>query len=305
MALFTVILPVFALIALGAVARRRGMIDAPGMRGITDLVFFIAMPALVFGAILGAETTGLVEVALCYFAGCLTIFALALLLSRLIRLPLPNGAMLGLNASYGNTVMMGIPIAVAALGPEALPPLTAIIALHSIVLLPLTSLLIEAGGTGRQRPLRLLRNAFGGMLRNPIIMAMPAALAWRWLGLPLPGAMAETLRLLAAAAVPVSLICLGGSLPAPRRDAIGAEAVIGTTLKLAVQPAVIWAIGTWAGLPPLPLAVAVLTGGMPTGANAFLLARHADHLMAISATTVVVGMVLSLATLPLLLHLIL
>lgn len=305
MSLITVILPVFALIAIGAIARRRGLIDAAGLRGVTDLVFFIAMPALIFGAILQGQATGLVAVAGVYFAGCLLVYALALLLAWLLGLPLPNGAMLGLNASYSNTVMMGIPIAVAALGPEALPPLMAIVALHSAVLLPLTSLLIEAGGASRQRPLHLLGKAVLGMLRNPIIMAMPAAFLWRVVGLPVPEALAETLRLLGVAAVPVALICLGGSLPAPRRDAIGAEAAIGTLLKLVVQPALIWLIGTWAGLPALPLAVAVLTGGMPTGANAFLLARHADHLMAISATTVVVGMVLSLASLPLLLHLIL
>ena len=305
MSILTVTLPVFALIAIGVVARRFGMIDTAGFRGITDLVFFVAMPALVFGAILQAEPTGLAAVAVVYFGGCLTIFAVALAVSRLIRLKLPNGAMLALNSSYGNTVMMGLPVCVAAFGPGALPPLTAIIALHSIVLLPLTSVLIEAGEAHRQGPLRLLGRSLAGMLRNPIILAMPAALAWRWLGLPVPAALAETLRLLAAAAVPVSLICLGGSLPAPKRDAIGAEAVIGVAFKLAIQPAVIWAIGTWMDLPPLPLAVAVVTGAMPTGANAFLLARHADHLMAISATTVVLGMVLSLASLPLLLHLIL
>jgi predicted permease len=305
MALLTVILPVFALILVGVVARRGGMVDAAGFRGVTDLVFFVAMPALIFGAILRGQATGLLGVAAVYFAGCLLVYALALLAARLLRLPLAHGAMLGLNASYGNTVMMGIPIATAALGAAALPPLMAIIALHSAILLPLTSLLIEAGGAARQRPLALLRKAVAGVVRNPVIMAMPAAFAWRGLGLPVPEAMAETLRLLGAASVPLALICLGGALPAPRRDAIGAEAGIGTLLKLAVQPAVIWAIGSWAGLAPLHLAVAVLTGGMPTGANAFLLARHAGDLMAISATTVVIGMVLSLASLPLLLHLIL
>ena len=46
-----------------------------------------------------------------------------------------------------------------------------------------------------------------------------------------------------------------------------------------------------------PVAVAVLTAGMPTGANAFLLARRAGTLIEASAGTVVVATVASVLTL--------
>jgi len=303
MPLLSAILPVFALIAIGLVAQRRGFIAPATFRGLTDVVFFLAMPALLFGAVAQAPSFDLVGIATVYFAACLLVFGLALALGRLLRLPLARAAMLALNASYGNTVMVGIPITVAALGTQALAPLLAIISLHSGILLPLAGVLVEMGQSGRHAPLAVARATLLGVLRNPIIMSILGAFLWRTAGLPVPPPLAEFLRLLGAAAVPLALICLGGSLPSPRASAIGAEAVVGTVLKLAVLPAAVWAIGRWAGLPPVPLTVAILTGGMPTGANAFLLARRAEHLLEISAATVLLTTGLSLGSLYVLLWL--
>lgn len=303
MTLLTIILPVFALIAIGLIARQRQLLDAAAFRGLTDVVFFLAMPALLFGAIVQGPSFDLIGIASVYFAACLVIFALGLALGRLLKFPLPRAAMLGLNASYGNTVMMGIPIIVAALGAEALPPLLGIIALHSAILLPLAGTLVEIGTTGQKRPLAIVTGALNGVLRNPIIMAILVAFLWRAFQLPLPGPLREFLHLLGAAGIPLALICLGGSLPAPKAGALGMDTVIGTVLKLAALPALVWAIGHWVGLPTLPLTVAIVTAGMPTGANAFLLARRANDLLEISAATVVVTTLLSLLSLYLLLHL--
>ena len=96
--------------------------------------------------------------------------------------------MLGLNSSYGNTVLMGIPIIVAALGEDALPPLLAIIALHSAILLPLAGVLVEMDvvGSGRRRPLAILAATLARTLRNPVIMSILVASLWRFSRLPVP-----------------------------------------------------------------------------------------------------------------------
>jgi malonate transporter and related proteins len=214
-----------------------------------------------------------------------------------LRLPLAHAAMLGLNASYGNTVMMGIPIVAAAFGREALPPLLAIIALHSAILLPLAGALVDMGIAGSSHPLDILRSTLLGALRNPIIVSILVGFLWRGLGLPVPAPLHVFLQMLGAAGPPLALACLGASLPRLTPSAIGAEAAIGSVLKLAALPALVFMIGQLAHLSGLPLAVAVLTGGMPTGANAFLLARRAETLLRISASTVLITTVLSLLTL--------
>ena len=295
MKLLTLILPVFALIAIGWSARRLRLLKPSALRGLRDLVFFLAMPALLFSAIEKAPPFDLVSVTSVYFAAILSIFAFAFAVARLMRAPLAKAAMLGLNSSYGNTVLMGIPIIVAALGGDALPPLLAIIALHSAILLPLAGVLVEMDvvGSQRRRPIAILAATLARTLRNPIIMSILVATLWRVSRLPVPAPLDELLRLLGSAATPLALICLGGVLPSLGALAPDAGALIGTVLKLVGLPALVWAIGRYAHLPDLPLKVAILVGGMPTGANAFLLARRDEGLAGASAAIVMATTLLS------------
>lgn len=303
MSLLATILPVFALIVIGGAARRFRLLEAASLGGLTDFVFFLAMPALLLGAIADGPPFDIVGVAGAYFSACLAVFAAGMAAARLLRLPLARAAMLGLNAAYGNVVMMGIPVAAAAFGRDALAPLLAVVALHSVILLPLAGVLVEMGTTGQRRPAAILRTTLRGVVRNPVIMSILAAFVWRGLGVPMPAPLRELLHMLGAAAPPLALVCLGASLPAPSARAFGAEMVVGVVLKLVVLPALVWTVGRWAGLPALPLAVATLAGGLPTGANAFLLARRAQGLLEISAGTVLVATSLSLASLSVLLNL--
>jgi len=288
MKLATVILPVFALIAIGWSARRLRLVEPSALRGLRDLVFFLAMPALLFSAIETAPPIDFVNVTSVYFAAALCVFAFAFGVGRLLRLPLARAAMLALNSSYGNTVLMGVPIIVAALGKDALAPLLAIVALHSAILLPLAGVLVEMDvvGSQRRRPLVILAATLARTLRNPIIMSILIASLWRVSGVPVPDPLSELLRLLGAAATPLALICLGAALPSLDALAPDAAAIIGAVLKLAALPALVWAIGRYAHMPDLPLKVAVLVGAMPTGANAFLL-THRNESLAEASTAIV------------------
>ncbi len=210
--------PIFALIVVGALAKRLRTIGEPDFSGLRDIAFFMAIPALLFAAIVKGPHLDLLEVTGLYFAASLTVFAAAKAMGRSIA----AAAMLGLNASFGNTVMLGIPIVAANLGRDALPPLLAIIGLHSAILLPLA----ELGGGDHQSVRRFLTTAVLRVLRNPIIVSILAAFVWRWLALPFPQWLQDLLAPLGAAAPALALICLGGTLPAPSWKVINAEVVL-------------------------------------------------------------------------------
>jgi predicted permease len=74
------------------------------------------------------------------------------------------------------------------------------------------------------------------------------------------------------------------------------EAVCATILKLVVLPIVVGTLARMAGLSGLPWTVAVVTAAMPTGANAFLLARRASAFAEASASTVVLATAMSVLT---------
>jgi len=293
-----IIAPVFALILLGAAARASRMLDAGGLRGINDLTFYLAIPALLFRSVVEASELRLIGPATLYFGACLIVFAAGVLLARrVLGAGLGQAAMVGLNACYGNTVMIGVPIVSAAFGGEGVAIMLPIIALHSMLLLPIATVLIEAEGKGTARPLRALWATVPSVVRNPVIMSMVLALAWRLVALPVPVPLHRLLDMLGAGAPALALFGLGASLPEFASRGSVRETGLTTVLKLLVQPLLVWAASAAVGLPPLATAVTVITAGQPTGANAFFLARRTGVSTAESAGSVVVSTVLAVFTL--------
>ncbi len=300
--LLGIIGPVFALILMGAVARSRKLLELPAIKGMSDFVFFAAMPALLFLSIGGAPPLRLADLAASFLAGALLLFAVAVLLGRrLLRQRLAGASVFALNCVFGNTVMLGIPIVDAAYGREGVANLLAVIAFHSAFLLPLATILIEADtGTGRG-PLGVLRAALPGILRNPVIVTMVLALTWRLTGLHIPLPVQRFLGLLGAAGPPLALFCLGASLPKPAGWSDVSEVLLGGTLKLLVMPVLVGALAHAAGVAGLGFKVVVIASAMPTGANAFMLARRFETMAEASASLVVASTAVSVVTLSVLL----
>jgi malonate transporter len=296
--LFGIIGPVFALVMMGRLTVRYRLMDTRGLRGLNDFVFYAALPCLLFGSVAEAPQVSLVGVAAAYVIASMIVYLLAMLLGRLLLgARLAQGAMIGLNAAYGNTVMMGIPIVIASFGTRALAPLFAIITVHSAILLPLATVLIEIGSSGRSDVRSVARVTWRGVVRNPVILSIFLALLWRISGLAVPKALHGLLTMLGGAGPPLALFCLGASLPSLLGRGTLAEGVLSSILKLLVLPGLVWLLDLAIGVSGVDLAVSVLAAGMPTGANAFLLARRAGTLIEASAATVVLTTVLSLCSL--------
>ena len=298
--LLQVVAPIFAIIAAGYLAASRGFIDAAGFRGLNGFAFSLAAPALLFASGTAGHLGG-GAAALAYFLGAGLLYALVLWGGQRAGMGLTASGMLALDVSYGNTVMMGIPLILAAFGPPGLAILLAILALHSMVLLGVATVVAEVGQNQRAAPLRLLRTTLLGVARNPVVMAVILGMVWSLLALPVPGAARRTLELLGAAAPPVALFCLGGSLQGFDARAAWKQTGITVVLKLLALPVVVWVFCRLMGLTELEIAVAVVTAALPTGANAFLLARRYGTGIEASGASVLVSTLISVLTLTVLL----
>lgn len=299
-ALFGLVAPVFALIGMGALAIRLRLIAPAAVHGMTDFVFYTALPALLFASVAQAPPLRLADIAGSFLAGALALFAVALLLARRwLGAGLAEAALFAINCVYGNTVLLGIPVIDAAYGPEGVTSLLAVIAFHSVVLLPLATVLIEAGNGSGTRG--VLWAALLGVVRNPVVVAIIAALAWRAGGLGMPDPVHRFLALIGGAGPPLALFCLGATLPRPSGWSDLREVALAGVFKLAAMPALVAALAWLGGLRGIAFATVVVAAGLPTGANAFLLARQVGTLMETSATTVVVSTALSVGTLTVLL----
>ena len=300
--LFGIVAPVFALILMGALAIRRRLIEPAAVRGMTDFVFFTAMPGLLFASVAEAPPLRLLNVAGSFLGGALLLFFAGLLLARaLLRARLSRAAIFGLNCVFGNTVMLGIPIVDAAYGSDGVANLLAVIAFHSAVLLPVATMCIEADTVHGRHAATVLRAALSGVLRNPVVVSILLAFVWRASGLAMPAALHRFLALVGAAGPPLALFCLGATLPRPSGWSDLREVALASLLKLAAMPALVALLAHLAGVRGLAFSVVVLAAALPTGANAFLLARRFETMLQATASTVVVSTALSVVTLTILL----
>jgi hypothetical protein len=292
-----VVTPVFALIALGYGAARWKFVDDATLKGLTLFVFSLAAPALLFaGGTRPHEGGG--GAALAQIGGSVLLyFATMFLAQRLLRHSPAEAAIFGLSCVFGNSVMMGIPLIVAAYGEAGVPPMLAILALQTVILLGLATVMTEIGLNAAAPWKLLLRSTAQGILRNPVVLSVIAALAWSATGVPVPGTLRLTLEFLGAGAPPLALFCLGGGLAGIAAAAMWKETLAIVVAKLLVLPALVYVLGLALGLSPIDMAVAVTIAALPTGANAFILARRYATGADRSGSAVVVSTALSVLTL--------
>ena len=303
LAILSLVLPVFALIASGYLARRTGVIGRTAVSELNRVVVYLALPALLFDVMAHAEPGELAQPGFIAAFGlaCGIVFYGTLGLGLLAGRPLAEASLDGLNGSYANTAYMGFPVLLMLFGSDSLVPVTIASILTVCVLFASAIVLIEVGINSERRPLRLAGKVTRSLIRNPLLIAPVAGLLYGQTGLGLPVAAESFLKLLGGAASPLALVVIGLFLAEPR--AVGAREVrasAGLALtKLVAQPALTWGLAILMGVPPQLAAMAVLLAAMPTGTGPFMLAEFYKLPAVVTSAVILVSTLGALVTLPL------
>ena len=296
-----VLLPIFGFIAIGYALGRSPLLSDEGAKGLSQFVFYCAIPALLFRAgtrLFGTEPLS-PELLIAFYSGGVGLYLLlALWLSRVRRRPLAEAALAGMTSVFTNTVMLGLPLTYALYGDRGLLLASSVIAINGLLYYALTTTLIELGRGGGSGAWPQIWNGLKGLARNPILLAMAVGLTWGALGWSIPGPVSRMIDLLAAAAPPVALAALGATLAQFRLAGDLVEAAWLTAIKLLVYPAVVAAIGVYVlGMEGETLAIAILLAALPGGVNPFLLARRYGIYVARCGSAVLLSTALGIATL--------
>jgi predicted permease len=307
--ILTVIVPIFAVIAVGFLAARLKLLDDAVGEGLAKFVFVIAVPALLFRTLATANFAGANPLFLwfAYFlAVALTWAPATILVRRLIGTDRRTGIIAGISASFANTVFVAIPAVQRAYGDEGLEALFLIIAIHMPVMMTVATLLMERAArldaleNGTAPPtvsaLTTVKRIAVNLSRNAIIVGILCGLVWRLTGLELPGPVEDVVRLLGSTAGPVSLFAMGMSLTRYGLRGDLSSALVVSALSLVLMPAIVYVVGVEL-LPPLWLKVAVLTAACPAGVNCYLFASYFKSGEKLAATAILVSTLLSVVTL--------
>lgn len=296
-----IILPVFGTLGLGYAAARFGLFDEAANRGLSVFVFNFALPLMLFRAIAQTELPDALPwgYLLSYFLGAFSVFGLSMLVCRLLfGRRLAEQGVLGLGASFSNTAMLGIPLIVAAYGQSAALPLFMLIAVHSLVMLPPTTVLLEAARGGGQSNIRFLRALARSIAATPVIWALCAGLALASFQLALPAPVDTVAKNLGSAAAPCALFALGAALTRYKPGGNLREPLVLVLLKTLVHPGLVWLLATRVfDVPSQWVVVGVTLAALPTGVTPYLFAQRYQVCLASSASAVFLSTTVSALTL--------
>jgi predicted permease len=306
------LLPVVLLIGAGYLAGKRRWIGGAAVKDLSNLIFLLLAPALLFRAMstVRVEELSLRPVA-AYFIASGLLFAATLALRGFHR----AAAVVALANTYSNTVMIGIPLVGLAYGGPGMVVLLTLISLHSLVLLTSATVVLElavareqAAGTGAAQPQRSMVGTVLRALRNAIVHPVPipiiAGLLFAQTGLVMPEAIDKPIQLLGQAFGPVALVMVGITVALTPIGRHWRGAMVQALVKNLLHPLLVAGIALLLGVRGIPLTVMVVAAALPIGANVFLFSQRYRTSEDLVTASVAMSTVLALATLTLVMTLV-
>lgn len=294
--------PVFLLIALGLLAGKRNWISDGGVKDLSNLVFLLLIPSLLFRTMSSVrfEQLDLRPIA-AYFPSALLLLGVSIAWRGFNR----RSVVMALAGTFSNMVMIGITLVELAYGKAGLVTLLTLVSVHALILLTVGSVVLELtvarearheGG----RQVHLIHTAWAavkGALIHPIPLPILCGLLYAQTGWGLPMVVDKPLQLLGSAFGPISLVLVGVTLAKTPLGSHLRSALWIVVSKNLVLPVLV-GLSAWAmGITGLPLTVLVVAGALPIGANVFLFAQRYEVAQDLTTASMGLSTVAALFTL--------
>lgn len=268
--------PILLLLLLGWAVRQIGMVDGHFVAQANAVVFNLALPAMLFLAIAGRsfdETLDL-KLTLTGLGGTLILLGILLVVGRL--LPKDQRGVFVQGAYRGNLAILGVALAVATYGDEALPVVAVYIAVVTTAYNIIAVWVLNSSGVLRQ------------IMRNPILIGITAGVFASVVKLPIPDLIIGTGSYLSRMTLPLALLCIGATLEFSSLFGHGRTILLAVFFKLIISPLLLVGIGIAVGLDNLQLGILFFLAASPTATASYIMARQMTSHGALAAEIVAV-----------------
>ena len=270
--IFTVLAPIFFVMALGYVAGRMRTIDNHHVGEINALVMDFALPASLFAST-GSAPRGemMAQGPLFAILGAvmLIIYLLWYLFERkALRRSRGEAALQALTVAVPNYAGIGLPIASTVLGPTATVSVAVALAAGSILVIPFTLMLLELsvgkGQNDAETSAARVRRALRHALTTPVVLAPALGILLSLSGLNLGTVAGASLDLIGQTAGGVALFLTGLILSAQSLR-LDRQVVAAAGTANVVRPLLVAAIVHVLPIPSEIAKVSILLAAAPSG----------------------------------------
>lgn len=286
----SIVLPVFGLLVVGYAAVRSGLLSEKAGIGLSEFVFNLGMPTLMFNTLVHAEIPLHQPWGywISYFAGAFTVWTVSTLIARRVFAQShAGGVVAGFSAGQSNTLLMGVPMILMAYGEAGRVPLFMLLAIHLPVMMTLATVLAE----GRNASYLTLAKR---LITHPIMVGIFLGAVVRPFASYIPNFVWLISDPIAHTAGPCALIAMGMSLHRYGIEAGWKQPALVTFLKLIIHPLIVYVLAIHVfNMPPEWAGVAVLFAACPTGVNAYIFAAQYGEGIGLASTALTMSTGLS------------
>nr|WP_306263591.1 AEC family transporter [Pararhizobium sp. IMCC3301] len=303
---FETLLPVFIVIVLGVIMRRKMVTDPAFWLGAERLTYWILLPSLLAKTLIDANLKGgqASTLALALFVAVFiygfVILALKPLLVRGLGMSIPAySTIYQVSTRWSGFIALAI---VEKLYDESGVSLVAVALAAMVPIVNLQNVTILTLLLSDKRPsiLRLSQSVFS----NPLILGCMIGLVINLLSIPIYQPVLTTLDILGSAALGVALILVGTGLKLRAALKPSRDVWIGVFLKLILFPALVAVLAFIFGLTGEALAIAIICASVPTAMNGYLLAKELGGDAPLYAAVTTIQTAVSFVTIPLFLSMV-
>jgi malate permease and related proteins len=288
--LFQQLLIMFAMLALGAWMKKRGMMADQTFKDLGVFLLFVISPIVVFRGYLVPQTdlntTRLLVSFVASFACLLLIIGVATLIYR------KDG--LSIFASiFTNSGFMGIPLVIALFSQEAIFVLSPFLSWLFVIQWTLGIVVI----TKDIRSMSLIK-----VITNPVIVATILGVLVYFLHIPIPAVLDEFLSRIGAMLMPVAMIVLGSSFAnlSIKKTLLDMRVWMMVIVRLFILPLFVLGALTFIAKEYSLVAYTLLVAmSAPIGANVAILAQQYDCDTQLAASQIMMTTLFSIISMPL------
>lgn len=291
------IVPIFFLILVGLVLRRKEIIGDSFIATSSALVYRFVLPVMLFQRMSSVESIpSTLYLGMGLYAGA-TLLVYLVSWAVMGTMAGPRRASMVHGIFRGNISIVGLAVIDNSYGEAAVQ----VAAVFLAVLIPFfnfLAILVLSQGPGHNKG-PVAKTVFAEVLRNPLLWGILLGLPFGLLNIPLPRVIHSSLGYISRLTLPLALIGIGGSLNL--RGLMGRKLLwtSASAVKLLVLPALVWALTLLFPVSRDILNTLVIFAACPTAVTSYVMAKAmgADSDLAgeiVSATTLFSMFTLSL-----------
>ena len=286
--------PVFALILVGSLLKRRNVTTDQFLQVSDRLVYFIFFPALLFWKI-GSAPTDLLDQTGLYKAiigAVVTIYILSTAFIVLARVQHFKAGSFSQSCYRFNTYI-GVAIVMSAFGEDGIRQFGILIG----IIIPIINVLAVSTLTwfsdqkkaARQR----IRQTLGALVTNPLILACLGGILYGQLINQFPLFIDNTLKLASYVTLPLALLSIGGALTLESLKENLGLSLIAAGFKLLLLPLLGYLFLRWFQVTGLPFKVGMLFFCLPTSTALYVLSSQLDSDTRLASASIALSTILS------------